>query len=65
MDYANTTTFKSTITRDSNDKAGTGTVEAMIGLYRSTSAITTVNVVGGSNFSIGSTFKLYGIEAAK
>lgn len=65
MDYSNTTTFKSTITRDSNDKGSTGTVEAMAGLYRSTSAITTVNVVGGSNFSIGSTFRLYGIEAAK
>jgi hypothetical protein len=65
MDYANTTTFKSTYARDSNDKSGTGTAEIIIGLYRSTSAITTVNVVGGSNFSIGSTFKLYGIEAAK
>jgi hypothetical protein len=64
MNYTNTTIFKSTLTRDSNDKGATGPVEAMAGLYRSTSAITTVNVVGGSNFAIGSTFTLYGIKAA-
>ncbi len=64
MNYTNTTTFKSTLTRDSNEKAGTGTVEAMAGLYRSTSAITTINIFGGSNFAIGSTFSLYGIKAA-
>jgi len=64
MNYTNTTTFTSTLTRDSNDKGSTGTVEAMVGLYRSTSAITTVNVVGGSNFAVGSTFTLYGIKAA-
>jgi len=64
MNYTNTTTFKSTLTRDSNVKGGTGTVEEMVGLYRSTSAITTVNVIGGSNFAVGSTFTLYGIKAA-
>lgn len=63
MNYTNTTTFKSTLTRDANDKNGSGTVEMMVGLYRSTSAITTVNVVGGSNFAVGSTFTLYGIKA--
>jgi hypothetical protein len=64
MNYRNTTTFKSTLTKDANDKNGSGTVETMIGLYRSTSAITTVNVFGGSNFAVGSTFTLYGIKAA-
>jgi hypothetical protein len=64
MNYTNTTTFKSTLTKDANDKNGSGTVEAIVGLYRSTSAITTVNVVGGSNFAIGSTFTLYGIASA-
>jgi hypothetical protein len=64
MNYTNTTTFKSTLTRDANDKNGSGTAEGMVGLYRSTSAITAVNVVGGSNFAVGSTFTLYGIKAA-
>lgn len=64
MNYTNTTTFKSTLTRDANNKGSSGTVEAMAGLYRSTSAITTVNIVGGSNFAVGSTFTLYGIKAA-
>ena len=64
MNYTNTTTFKSTLTKDANDKGSSGTIEAMIGMYRSTSAITAVNVVGGSNFAVGSTFTLYGIKAA-
>jgi hypothetical protein len=64
MNYTNATIFKSTLSRDSNVKGSSGTVEEIAGLYRSTSAITTVNVVGGSNFAVGSTFTLYGIKAA-
>ena len=65
MDYANTTTFKSVLSRMANEKGGSGSVDATVGLWRSTSAITSVNVVGGNLFLSGSTFKLYGIEAAK
>lgn len=63
MDYANTSTFKSVLSRLANEKGGSGSVDAVVGLWRSTSAITSVNVVGGNVFLSGSTIKLYGIEA--
>ena len=61
MNYSNTTTFKTILGR-SND-AGVST-ELGVNLYRSTSAITTIEVLITSNaFAIGSTFNLYGIQA--
>ena len=60
MNYANTTTFKTVLCRSGD----TGSyVEANIGLYRSTSAITSITIAGGS-FQAGSTFTLYGIASA-
>jgi hypothetical protein len=62
MNYSNTTTFKTILGR-SND-AGVST-ELGVNLWRSTSAITTIEVLITSNaFAIGSTFTLYGIKAA-
>jgi len=63
MNYANTTTFKTVISRSNN--AGVGT-SAIIGLWRKTpEAINQViiNAIGG-NWITGSTFNLYGIAAA-
>jgi hypothetical protein len=63
MDYANTTTFKTVLSRYGGTTKG---VEAVVGLWRSTAAITSVLVDGGgANFTSGSTIRLYGIEAAK
>ena len=60
MNYSNTTTFKSVLCRSGD----TGSyVEANVGLYRSTSAITSLTIAGGS-FQTGSIFTLYGIKAA-
>lgn len=60
--YANSTTYKTLLTRAS--QAGTAS-EAAVSLWRSTSAITSLEVlVNGSTFAIGSTFTLYGIKAA-
>jgi hypothetical protein len=64
QNYSNTTTFKSWISR--GDAAATGPV-AIAGLYRSTSAITSMLITlegSGQNFDTGSTFTLYGIKAA-
>jgi hypothetical protein len=63
QNYSNTTTYKTTIQRGSNANTG---VSATVGLWRSTSAITSILVKnsGGVNFAIGSTFTLYGIKAA-
>ena len=60
MDYANTTTNKSVITRANSD----GAVEVGVLLWRNTAAINTINIkTSANNWAIGSTFKLYGIQA--
>lgn len=66
QNYSNTTTYKTTIGR-ANRASSAGSyegVEAIIGLWRSTSAITKITLTGQSNFVVGSTFTLYGIKAA-
>ena len=63
MNYANTTTFKTAISRSNN--AGTG-VDASVGLWRNTAAITSITVLAFSSgtWDTGSTFTLYGIASA-
>jgi hypothetical protein len=64
FNYANTTTFKSVIVKNSN--LGTGAVAYVgAGLWRATpAAITSITVLSGNSMAIGSTFTLYGIKAA-
>ena len=59
MDYANTTTYKTFIGRGSYSDY----VVASVALWRNTAAINEIKILG--SFATGSTFKLYGIEAAK
>jgi len=62
MNYANSTTYKSVLSRGN---AGTNEVNAQGGLWRSTSAITSLTLsIFTTNFSAGSTFTLYGLAAA-
>lgn len=64
QNYSNSTTYKTVIARA--NKASNG-VNASVGLWRSTAAITTLTVRssdGTTNFNTGSTFSLYGIAAA-
>lgn len=64
MNYSNTTTYKTALSRSNN--AATG-VDTSVSLWRSTSAITTIDVRTTSAsrvFNVGSTFTLYGIKAA-
>jgi hypothetical protein len=64
--YANTTTHKVLISRESSNGAGTfqGT-NTIVGLWRSTAAIYEINFTPSTgNFIVGSTFTLYGIKAA-
>lgn len=60
MNYANTTTNKTVLSRGSgaNDR-----LAAFVGLWRNTAAITTVTVTN-LNYPAGTTFTLYGIAAA-
>lgn len=63
MNYANSTTYKTVIGRTGVTSNGT---EAIVGLWRSTSAITRIDFqsYGVYDFSNGTTFTLYGIKAA-
>jgi len=62
MNYNNTTTFKTSLIRFSE---GTNWVTAIVGLWRSTAAITTIDITSRSgNWGSGSTFTIYGIKAA-
>lgn len=61
QDYSNTTTNKTVLSRANNAANG---VAAVVGLWRSTAAVTSIEVVtGSSTFTSGTTFRLYGIQA--
>jgi hypothetical protein len=64
QNYSNTTTNKTVIARFNNPDA---IVNALVGLWRNTNAITSISLVaesGSGDFQSGSTFTLYGIKAA-
>lgn len=64
MNYSNSTTYKIAIARSNNAARGT---DAVVGLWRSTSAITSVDVrtiTASTTWQPGTTFTLYGIAAA-
>jgi len=68
MNYSNTTTFKTVITRQNKASA---LVDAIVYLWRDTSAINAISITASDNrgsgvadkFVAGSTFSLYGIKA--
>lgn len=62
QNYANTTTYKSIISRSSQ---ATQESDAIVGMWRSTAAISSITIgVTSGNLTVGSTFALYGIAAA-
>jgi len=64
QNYSNATTYKTTIARFNNSLS---VVNAGVGLWRNTAAITTVTLTaesGSGDFQSGSTFTLYGIKSA-
>lgn len=64
--YSNSTTYKTTLTRSFDQRNdGGGEVYANVGLWRSTSAITSISLaLTSGNIATDSTFTLYGIKAA-
>lgn len=67
QDYSNTTTFKTFFSEAANYDTSYGGVENVTGVWRSTSAITSITVrapYGSMTFDTGSTMTLYGIKAA-
>ena len=62
QNYSNTTTNKTAFIRTNSAALGT---DAIVGLYRSTSAITSITLFpNAGSFIVGSSFTLYGIKAA-
>jgi len=63
MNYSNTTTYKSLLTRANNTA---GNVLTSVSMWRNTAAITSISIKLSTavNFTSGSTFSLYGIAAA-
>jgi hypothetical protein len=62
MNYANTTTNKTVLSRANQTQYGT---DAIVGLWRSTAAINAITLtLTSSTYAAGSTFNLYGITAA-
>lgn len=59
-------TFKTALCTTSNDLNGSGETIRTVGLYRSTSAITSVTLLNnaGTGFAIGTTATIYGIKNA-
>lgn len=67
MNYANTTTFKTVLSRHNQVNSSDGETGATVGLWRKTpEAINTIlyTSTNGANYATGSTFTLYGIQAA-
>lgn len=67
MNYSNSTTNKTVLSRSNSIPTGSSSVnavEAYVGLWRSTAAITRIDIASEDNFTAGSTFTLYGIKAA-
>ena len=63
FNYSNTTTFKTSLIRA--NYGSNGEVGAMAGLWRSTSAISSITVFASAgNIAAGNTLSLYGIAAA-
>ena len=65
MNYSNSTTFKTILSRYNNMDSGDARVGAYVSLSQSTSAVTSLTISPLSiNWAAGSTFTLYGIKAA-
>ena len=65
LNYTNSSTFKTCLARSANDLNGSGTTTLQVGLLRSTSPVTSLQLFefDGNSMISGSTYTLYGIRA--
>jgi hypothetical protein len=65
MNYSNSTTNKTVLTRWNQVLGTDNSSTSSVGLWRNTAAITSINLVpSAGNFASGSTFNLYGVSTA-
>lgn len=65
MNYSNSTTNKTVLARSGAFQGSAEEVNAFVGLWRNTNAITSLSLTtSSSTFASGSVFSLYGIKAA-
>lgn len=64
MNYSNTTTYKTTLSRATSNYSGDGRAGAYVSLWRNTAAISSLRLFTSVNFTSATTFTLYGIAAA-
>ena len=65
MNYANTTTYKTILSRNAQTAGTAPGTGATVGLWRSTAAINSMAITAQTgNFAIGTTFSLYGVASA-
>lgn len=68
LDYKNTNKFKTFRVLTGTDNNGSGSIDLRSGLWRSTSAVTSITLLAysqgsPSNFGISTSFALYGVQA--
>lgn len=64
LNYANSSTNKTVLSRGASDVNNAGYTAEQVGLWRNTGAITSVALLTNASFTTGSTFALYGIKAS-
>jgi hypothetical protein len=66
LNYKSTSTFKTILWRTANENNGSGYTQINTGLYRSTSAITGIDILfpGGNSLTENVTLSLYGIRTS-
>jgi hypothetical protein len=65
MNYSNTTTYKTALSRNASISTTNALPGAIVSLWRNTAAITSIDLFMNPNdWATGSTFTLYGIAAA-
>lgn len=62
FDYASTNKNKTFMIFSGMDKNGNGEIDLMSGVYKSTTAITSISLIIGGNWTTNSQFALYGIK---
>jgi len=62
LNYSNSSTYKTFLARGAADANGSGETSLTVGLYRNTTAITSLQVISYTNLVAGSTIELFGVR---